>query len=1174
MTDPPQPMPGSFAARSMQAHSAHGGTWGHAQQQQQQQQQQYYSYGQQQAVGYGGGGAPQQQQQQQIAAVAMATNTGAAAASALAAHQQQQQYVSGATNASAVSQPAGGGGGAGAGTYRTPASHHHHGRDALTPAQAAEQSRLLTDATRRVQEHAYYMKQAIEGDDLPMVLDRAASMLSELGDPNHHHHHHHHSSPDHHPHLKATLNPKNYYELHMRCLDELPNLESYLIELSTPPTIDPLAGIPSMASGAHHHTPGEPRYTAKDLYNAVQYTPRAVPRLYLQILMGSVLIKSGEDDAKTVLEDLIGAVKCVQCPIRGLFLRYYLLGCTRDKLPSGPATLEQVRDVVEGRAAAAIDADKEKKDEAEGGKDEGTAAEGDKKKENNDAIFSDVPTSQPEAPGTVADAIAFLLKNFTAMNKLWVRIQHMPSASGVVSSPAPNNRQAQKEMRKRRERERNELRLLVGTNLVRLSQLDDRYVTAEIYGEIVLPAILEQLTACRDPLAQAYIMDCIIQVFPDEFHLATLETFLSVCSKLREKVNIRTIVGSMMDRLGNYFDDAKLVQDEEDNATSGDDGDDGEEKKVTGIRTILTEVDAFHMFDRCIQKVYTARGSSMPPKEVIRLQTALLNFSLKVYPGKMGQISECLGVCARYLCGQDVGEKKDGSDATGGGGVKFDAAVSSPRKVDDVAVEELEKLLSIPLDSLALRVLELEHYSDLLTFLPWDNRRQVAIVMLNAVLTSGKSLSDLGQIEEMFSIVAPLIQDEPTGGGASGGGADGGVNRTADLMGALGVGSAPGSDSFDGSGADPNSSGFVEEQILLGKLVHLLSSDDSDTAYEMLAVARRHLKQGGKKRAAYTLTPVVYSAFKLLEKVKEAEFLSDNSTNGPPPLSEVDAAGSVQSDNVSDLDDDASTPQEKAGAGVFKKNTNCRKLFVFLQETIAVIAPSDAELGFKLYLQIACIADRCASAAYGSSKAEEGPEYSAIAYEIMAQALLLYEDDISDSKAQQRSIQSMVGTLLSCRTFEKDDYEALVTKTAQYAAKLLKKADQCKTVMLCAHLFYTGDKDDAKAFRNPQRVLECLQRALKIADACCMASSAHIQLFVDILDHYVYFYENECPVITDKFVSGLVALIMEHMENIGAATTDSVAVAEARGHFEQTIRYIKMKKNDEETAELFAPIQV
>lgn len=244
-----------------------------------------------------------------------------------------------------------------------------------------------------------------------------------------------------------------------------------------------------------------------------------------------------------------------------------------------------------------------------------------------------------------------------------------------------------------------------------------------------------------------------------------------------------------------------------------------------------------------------------------------------------------------------------------------------------------------------------------------------------------------------------------------------------------------------------------------------------------------------------------------------------------------------------------------------------------------MVAQSDPELGFKLYLQIATVADHCAIAAITSGKTEEGPEYSAIAYEIMAQAFLLYEDEVSDSKAQQRSIVSMVGTLLACRTFEKDDYDALVTKTAQYAAKLLKKADQCKTVMLCAHLFYPNaddgyGSDNLKTFRNPQRVLECLQRALKIADACCMASSANVQLFVDILDQYVYFYENECPVITDKFVSGLVALISEHMANIGAATTDSATIAEARGHFEKTVDYIKQKKNDADTAELFAPIQV
>ena len=69
------------------------------------------------------------------------------------------------------------------------------------------------------------------------------------------------------------------------------------------------------------------------------------------------------------------------------------------------------------------------------------------------------------------------------------------------------------------------------------------------------------------------------------------------------------------------------------------------------------------------------------------------------------------------------------------------------RPPDEAAIDELEKMLSVSLDSLVLKVLELEHYFDLLTVLPWDNRCQVAVVMLMAFQASGKGLMDVCQIE-------------------------------------------------------------------------------------------------------------------------------------------------------------------------------------------------------------------------------------------------------------------------------------------------------------------------------------------------------------------------------------------------------------------------------------------
>ena len=133
-----------------------------------------------------------------------------------------------------------------------------------------------------------------------------------------------------------------------------------------------------------------------ELYELVQHAGNVLPRLYLLLSVGSVYIQSKEAAAKDILKDLVEMCRGVQHPLKGLFLRNYLSQTSKDKLP-----------------------------------DTGSSFEG--------------------AGGYVADAINFVLSNFSEMNKLWVRMQHQ----GPVRE------------REKRERERLELRILVGTNLVR-----------------------------------------------------------------------------------------------------------------------------------------------------------------------------------------------------------------------------------------------------------------------------------------------------------------------------------------------------------------------------------------------------------------------------------------------------------------------------------------------------------------------------------------------------------------------------------------------------------------------------------------------------------------------------------------------------------------------------------
>jgi vacuolar protein sorting-associated protein 35 len=83
-----------------------------------------------------------------------------------------------------------------------------------------------------------------------------------------------------------------------------------------------------------------------------------------------------------------------------------------------------------------------------------------------------------------------------------------------------------------------------------LSQLEG--VDLDMYRDTVLPRVLEQIVNCRDEIAQYYLIDCIIQVFPDEYHLQTLDVLLGACPQLQASVDIMTVLSRLMERLSNY----------------------------------------------------------------------------------------------------------------------------------------------------------------------------------------------------------------------------------------------------------------------------------------------------------------------------------------------------------------------------------------------------------------------------------------------------------------------------------------------------------------------------------------------------------------------------------------------------------------------------------------------
>ncbi|KAG2696484.1 hypothetical protein I3843_07G059800 [Carya illinoinensis] len=602
---------------------------------------------------------------------------------------------------------------------------------------------------------------------------------------------------------------------------------------------------------------------------------------------------------------------------------------------------------------------------------------------------------------TVIDAVEFVLQNFTEMNKLWVRMQHQ--------GPARE--------KEKREKERSELRDLVGKNLHVLSQIEG--VDLDMYKDTVLPRVLEQVVNCKDELAQHYLMDCIIQVFPDEYHLQTLDVLLSACPQLQPSVDIKTVLSQLMERLSNYAASSAEVLPE------------------------FLQVEAFSKLSNAIGKVIEAHVD-MPTIGVVTLYSSLLTFTLHVHPDRLDYADLVLGACVKKLSGKGKIE-------------------------DSKATKQIVALLSAPLEKYndIVTALKLSNYPRVMEYLDTETNKVMATVIIQSIMKNKTCIETEDKVEALFELVKGLIKD------------------------------------LEGNHQD-----------------EMLYNEDPEEMFKIICTVRKHILTGGPKRLPFTIPSLIFSCLKLVRQLQgqdENPFGNETST----------------------------TP---------------KKIFQLLNQTIEALSSVPApELSLRLYLQCAEAANDC--------------DLEPVAYEFFTQAYILYEEEISDSKAQVTAIHLIIGTLQRMHVFGVENRDTLTHKATGYSAKLLKKSDQCRAVYACSHLFWVDDQENMK---DGERVLLCLKRALRIANAAQqMANAARgntgsVTLFVEILNKYLYFFEKGNPQITVSTIQGLIELITTEMQS-DTTTPDPAADA----FFASTLRYIQFQKQKGGAiSEKYEPIKV
>ncbi|KDN59850.1 putative vacuolar protein sorting-associated protein 35 [Colletotrichum sublineola] len=723
-----------------------------------------------------------------------------------------------------------------------------------------------------------------------------------------------------------------------------------------------------------------------------------------------------------------------------------------------------------------------------------------------------LPTGDGDGPeGNLSDSINFILTNFVEMNKLWVRLQH----------------QGHSREREQRTRERKELQLLVGSNIVRLSQLVD----LETYKSGILAPLLEQVVQCRDVLAQEYLLEVITQVFPDDFHLHTLDQFLGAVSRLNPHVNVKAIVIGLMDRLSDYAeregkDDAEgdraqleeealaallektsLKKDGQDSAgghldmhdpskhvgfgTNGANPPsenearaaedlpppeeptpsiaDTEATAVNGEggapeKGIPENVQLYEIFFSQVKNLVEVQH--LPIQDTIALLCSLTNLALNIYPERLDFVNQILEYATIK-----VRENANNAD------------LHSPP-----AQQSLLALLQAPLNRYIsiFTALSLPTYVPLFQSQSYPTRRAVAGEVARTLLRDQTRISTPNQLENVLEVLRVLIKEGSQAPSNYPGVAQRRAVETDETM---------------------------EEQGWLARIVHLINGEDNDTQFRLLQMTRKAYSEGNE-RIRTTTPPLITACMKLARRFKTREHFDDN------------------------------------------WETQSNALYKFMHSALSTLytrvnGAGAAELALRLF---------CAS---GQTADTTG--FEEVAYEFFAQAFTVYEEAISDSKAQFQAVCVIATALHQTRNFGKENYDTLITKCAQHGSKLLRKPDQCRAVYLASHLWWAtpmaanGETDETGLYRDGKRVLECLQRALRVADSC-METATSIELFVEILDRYVYYFEQQNAAVTTKYLNGLIELIHS---NLAGNQQDSASVENSKRHFYHILESIKGRQYED-----------
>lgn len=328
----------------------------------------------------------------------------------------------------------------------------------------------------------------------------------------------------------------------------------------------------------------------------------------------------------------------------------------------------------------------------------------------------------------------------------------------------------------------------------------------------------------------------VLQVFPVEYHVSTLQMLLDHLGWLCAATDVKALLVGMMERLNSYSTatDEQLAESEKKEEQEDEDASNPFvlfSKHIASLALLqsdTTEQPPMSLEDQlelhlallafCVKVLFRLYPFSTP--------TAILGLSmglkagahhwlhvLQVYPNRMPYIDEVLSSAS--------------------------AAISATGTLDGKATGLVLSLVTTPLAHLseALLVLSLEQWSPLISHLSHEKRKEVASSLVCLVIEQEGIVSRAADAAKLLQLVGPLLVEDPS----------------------IKV-------DEDDARPEPIDADTAAELGPVSRLIHRFAADDTDGHCRILNAAHRQGASGSFRRSPFAFVPIIFSCLSLTRR--------------------------------------------------------------------------------------------------------------------------------------------------------------------------------------------------------------------------------------------------------------------------------------------------------------------